>query len=152
MIDENDQQVGIMDTARALSIAQSKELDLVEVYPLAHPPVCKLLDYGKYQYRQEKAERKHKAKQKKIEVKGIRLSLRISDHDFGVKLQRAEKFLAKGNKIKINLLLRGRERTHEDLARELIQKFIDALKDRAKIEQPVQRQGGMFNTILTPIT
>jgi len=127
LIDETDKNVGVIDTSRAISMAREKGLDLVEVSPLANPPVAKILDFNKLKYQEDKEQRKEKARQKKVEVKGIRLSLRIGDHDLEVKVNQAQKFLTDNDKVKIELFLRGREREHQALAREIVNKFMDQL-------------------------
>ncbi len=131
-----------MATRDALQLAQERGFDLVEVAPQANPPVCKLLDYGAYQYRLEKQQRKQRAKLKQIEVKGIRLSLNIGRHDRDVRLNQAKKFLGEGDKVKIEMILRGRENAHQDLAREIMMKFVADLG--ANVEQPIARQGKKF--------
>jgi len=147
LIDENQVQLGVVNTHEALRIAQERGLDLVEVSPVANPPVCKIADYGSFKYRQEKAERKSKAKQKKIEVKGIRLSIKIGQHDFVHRVNQAKKFLEEGNKVKIEMLLRGRELQHIDLARKKIDDFINQLGE-TNIEQPLTRLGNRFSMII----
>jgi translation initiation factor IF-3 len=150
LIDETGQNIGVTDTVKALAMAQEKGLDLVEVSPLAQPPVAKIVDYSKLKYQEEKERRKEKAKQKKIEIKGIRLSLRISEHDKEVRLKQTEKFLNQEDKIKIEMILRGRERQHVDLARDIINKFIDTINQKipVNIEQPLNRQGGKLSTMI----
>lgn len=150
LIDENGQNLGAMSTAEALALAQDKGLDLVEVSPLANPPVAKIVDYSKLKYQEEKERRKEKAKQKKVEIKGIRLSLRISDHDKAIRVKRAEEFLGGGDKVKIELLLSGRERQHFSLAREIVNKFVADINGLVpvNIEQPLTIQGGKLSVIV----
>ncbi len=119
----------------------------MEVSPLANPPVCKLIDFGKFKYQQEKAEQKSKHKQKKVELKGLRLTLKMGEHDLEVRIKQASKFLAKGDKVRIEMRLRGREMAHQDLAREKIKKFIESLGEVA-LEQPLQKQGRLFSVII----
>lgn len=150
LIDENGQNIGVVDTQKALDIATDRGLDLVEVSPLANPPVAKIVSFSKMKYQEEKERRKEKAKQKKIEIKGIRLSLRISDHDKNVRIERSKKFLEDGDKVKIEILLRGREMQHITLAREIINKFITAI-DQAlpiQLEQPLSMQGGKISALI----
>lgn len=141
-----------MKTEEALSLAREADLDLVEVNPRANPPVVKILDLGQFKYEQDKKIHKQKVLQKRIELKNIKLSLRISKHDLGIREEQAFKFLSKGNKIKIDLLLRGRERQHFDKAREIITDFINSLKAREELrieeEQPLTKQPGGFTIIL----
>ena len=116
VIDENGEQLGIMLRDEALDIAQEKDLDLVNVSPNAKPPVCKILDYGKFKYDQQKREKEARKKQKTIQVKEIRLSAAIEEHDIDVKAKRACKFLEAGDKVKVTLRFRGRERSHKEVA------------------------------------
>jgi translation initiation factor IF-3 len=150
VIDENDTMLGVMPTPKALEMAQGKELDLVEVSPKAVPPVVKFLNYGQFRYQKEKEAKKQKAQSKEIEVKGVRLSLRIADGDFNVRLAAAKKFMEEGNKIRMEMILRGREKGHGDLAGEIIEKFIAALRQTfpLRIEQPVKRMGGRVTAIV----
>lgn len=134
----------------ALRIARERELDLVEVAPLAKPPVCKILDYGKYLYRQNKIEQKHKRMQKKTEMKTIRLSLRIEEHDLDVKSNRAKEFLADGNSVKVTLMFKGREIAHEGLGMQKVESFYERVKEVAAIEAPAKRQGNSINMVLIP--
>lgn len=146
VIDENNKPLGVLAIQEALRIAQERGFDLVEVGPKANPPVCKLLDYGAYLYRQEKLQRQQRAKTKQIEVKGIRLSLKMGSHDRDIRLQQAKKFLAKGDKVKLEMIFRGRENAHRDLGGQIIQQFITDLG--AKVEQPISRQGNKFFCLL----
>lgn len=150
LIDENGQNIGVIDTTKALAMASEKGLDLVEVSPLAQPPVAKIVDYKKMRYQEEKERRKEKAKQKKIEVKGIRLSLRISEHDKEVRRRQAEKFLKQDDKIRVEMILKGRERQHFNLAEEIINKFVESLDQLVPttIEQPLNVRGGKLSTLI----
>ena len=150
LIDENDEQLGEMSSAEALQMARERELDLVEVAPLAKPPVCKILDYGKFLYRQNKIEQKHKRMKKKTEMKTIRLSLRIDEHDLDVKAKQARGFLEEGNSVKVNLMFKGREMAHEDLGMQKVQAFFDRIKDAAAVEAPAKKQGNSINMVLSP--
>src|SRR3989338_10153835 len=118
VIGPEGEQVGKMETAKAIEFAQSKELDLVEVSPKAVPPVCRILDYGQFKYQKEKEARKQKAQSKEIEIKGIRLTFRIGQGDLETRLAQAKKFLERGDKVKVELVLHGREKGHKDVARE----------------------------------
>lgn len=131
-------------------MAKEREMDLVEVAPLAKPPVCKILDFGKYLYRQQKQEQKHKRKQKKAEMKTIRLSLRIDEHDLDVKAKRAIRFLEDLNSVKIVLMFKGRENAHEDLGMGKVNSFYERVKEVATIESPPKKQGNTINMILIP--
>ncbi len=152
LIDENGEAAGNMPTAKALAMAQEMDLDLVEVNPKANPPVVKITNLGQLKYERDKKAHKQKMQQKKVEMKNIRLSFRISSHDLGLRLHQAEKFLSKDNKIKVELILRGRERQHQDKAKEIINGFVAKLKENedlnVEIEQPLTKQGGRFIIIL----
>jgi translation initiation factor IF-3 len=149
LIDEKGTAVGIVSTSEALSMAQDRGLDLIEVSPLANPPVAKIVDYSKMKYLEEKEKRKEKAKQKKVETKGIRLSFRISEHDTAVRVKQAIKFLNQGDKVKLEMLLRGRERQHAELARKNMEAFIEAVSQEVvhTVEQPLTMQGGRFSVV-----
>ncbi len=136
-----------MRTAEALRLAQERGFDLVEIAPMAQPPVCRLDDFGAFKYRQEKAERKSKAKQKKVEIKGIRISLKIGQHDFDHRVNQAKKFMADGDKVRLEMILRGREMQHQERARQKIDEFIKILGD-IKIEQPLTRQGKRYTILI----
>lgn len=151
VVDEKGAQLGVMPPFEALEIARGRELDLVEVSPMASPPVCRIMDYGKFQYQQSKLERGNKAKQKKIEIKGIRLGIRTDVHDREFKRNQAEKFLTKGDKVKVEILLKGREKAHQDLARTNLNNFIKTIATPHKIEQEIKRFPGGFNIIVAPL-
>lgn len=149
LIDDSGVKVGVMPTRDAIARAQAAGLDLVEVAPQARPPVVKIINYGKLLYEQEKQERKNKAKSKKGgEVKGVRLSIKMSDHDFMVRVNTGQKFLDSGNKIKIDLLMRGRERAHPELAHEVIKRYIGSLERVTNLEQPISRMGGRLSAMI----
>lgn len=144
--------LGIMPLHEALQISKDKEIDLVEIVPKANPPVAKLIDYGKFKYQKEKEIKKQKSQQKAVEVKGIRLSLRIGEHDLDLRKNQAVKFLEDGNKIKIELILKGREKGRPDLCREVINNFVKQVGEKTpvKTEQPLNRMGGKFFMIIAP--
>ncbi len=150
VIDENEQNLGVMPTGQALQIARERELDLVEVFPTATPPVAKILNFGQLKYEKEKELRKQKAGQKTFEIKGIRLSSRIGQHDLEIRKEQAVKFLKQGNKVQIELILRGREKQHPEQSREVINNFINLLNQAipVKIEQPISKQGGKFSCLI----
>lgn len=150
VIDENNEQLGEMDTASAIDMAQLRGLDLVEVAPKAHPPVCRVLDYGKFQYQQAKQDRQAKAKQKKVDTKGIRIGLRTDTHDLNFKKAQAEKFLSKGHKVKVEILLRGREKAHKDMARDSLREFLGALDAAHKIEEDIKSFPRGFHVTIAP--
>lgn len=150
VIDDAGSLLGLMSTTEALRLAAERGLDLVEVSPLAQPPVCKIVNYGQLRYEANKKERKQRGKQKKTEVKGIRLSSTIGDHDVSIRLKQASKFLEEGNKVHIGLLLRGRQKAHPEIGRDVVQNFINQLADVATVESPVAQQGGKISAIVMP--
>ena len=152
LIDDEGKQVGEMDTKEAFALAQERGFDLVEVSPKATPPVCRIMDYGKHLYQQSKQLRIAKARQKKIETKGVRLGLRTDSHDLDFKKTQSEKFLKQGDKVKIDIVLRGREKAHQDLARKNLDQFLKSIETPYKIEDPIKRFPGGFNVIIAPIT
>lgn len=151
VIDENGTSLGEMFTSQALDLARERELDLVEVSPKALPPVCRIMDYGKHQYKQSKQQRLAKAKQKTVETKSIRIGIRTDEHDLEVKKGQIEKFLRKGNKVKMEIILKGREKAHQDLARENLQGFLKKIESPYKIEEDLKRFPGGFNIIIAPM-
>lgn len=152
LIDENGGRVGATPTAKALIMAREAGLDLVQVDPKGVPPVAKIMDYGQFKYERDKQAHKQKVQQKKVEIKGIRLSARISKHDFDFRVEQAKKFLERGDKLKVDLVLRGRERQHPEKAEEVINNFVSELvrTDGLNIirEQGLTKQGGRFTIIL----
>ena len=152
VIDDEGEMLGVMPLARALELAREQELDLVEVSPKAQPPVAKITDYGRMRYQKEKELQKQKVKQKKIEVKDIRLSLRISPHDLEMRAEQATKFLERGDKLKIEILLKGREKQHAGKATAIMKDFINGLKAKSELniveEQGLTRQMNGFNMII----
>lgn len=150
VIDIEGQFLGVLPIAEAIKAAEERELDLVEVSPKENPPVCKILDYGAFKYQKEKEKRAQKAHAKKVEVKGIRLSVKMGAHDLNVRKTQALGFLEGGDKLKIEILLRGREKAHGEIAFQRINDFIADLEKTYQlfIEQPVTRQGGMVSAIV----
>jgi translation initiation factor IF-3 len=152
VIDDDGQNIGVMSAAQALQMAQEQEMDLVEVFPKAQPPVAKITDYGRMKYQKEKYLHKQQARQKKVDIKDIRLSLRISQHDFDMRLQQATKFLERGDKIKVEIILRGRERQLRDKATDIVNTFYKKLGENEKfslaIEQNLTRQVNGFTMIV----
>lgn len=133
-----------------MELAKERSLDLVEVFPKAQPPVCKILDYGKFQYQKSKQKRTAQAKQKKVDTKGIRIGIRTDEHDLNFKKNQADKFLRKGDKVKIEIVLRGREKAHQDLAREALKNFMSLISVPYRIEEDIKRFPGGFNAIIAP--
>lgn len=151
LISGEEEQLGIKSIEDALRLAKEMETDLVEVAPNVHPPVCRLMDYGKYQYRQKKLLQKQRAHSQKHEVKGIRISLRTDKHDIETKVKKAREFLDGGNSIKVALIFKGREVAYVDLAMEKMKIVQTALADVAKVDQAPKKQGFNLFMILSPL-
>lgn len=150
LIDENGQQAGIVDTRKALEMAQQSGLDLVEIAPNARPPVCKIIDWGKFQYQESKKLQGTKTKQKKTEIKGIRIRPSTGENDLSFKAEQAKKFLSKGSKVKVEIILRGREKAFGNQSKKKLSFFIDKIDFPIKIEQDVKKQFNGFSMLLAP--
>ena len=148
VIDEKGEPLGQMDTTQALDLAQTRGLDLVEVAPMAHPPVCRILNFNAFQFQQEKQLRKAKANQKKVELKGIRLTFRIGQHDRDTRKRTALEFLDQGHKVLLEMRLRGRENALADHGRQVIEGFVKELGPDISVEQPLGRMGNRFTMIV----
>lgn len=150
LIDENGQKLGVTPTDIAIERAMNLGLDLVEVSPQANPPVAKIIDFGKLLYEQEKQMRKSRSQSKRSgEIKCIRLGAKIGDHDMMVRVNQAKKFFEKGYKVKAELLLRGREKAHPEIGKEVIARFVERLELDVALEQPITREGGKFTALIT---
>lgn len=149
LIDEEGQMVGVMTSSQALAMARERGLDLVEVSPMAVPPVCKLMDYGRFKYEQSKKENEARKHQKVSELKEIRLSPRTDDHDLLVKVRKIEEFLGEGDKVKVGVRFRGRELAHPELGRQLLEKISANLKSIAVIERPPLMEGKIMSMIVS---
>lgn len=141
VISDDGEQLGIMSSAEALHIAEEKDLDLVLIAPNAKPPVCKIMNYGKYCFEQAKKAKENKKKQKTMEIKEIRLSLNIDVHDFNTKVKQAERFLKAGNKVKCSIRLRGREMGHSDMGVDTMKRFAEACEEFSSIEKQPKLEG-----------
>lgn len=141
LIGEDGEQLGIMSAKDALKMAKDAELDLVKIAPTAKPPVCKIVDYGKYRYELARREKEAKKKQKVIDVKEIRLSPNIEENDLNTKVNAAKKFIEKGDKVKVTLKFRGREMAHMANSKVILDVFADKLKDIAVVEKPAKLEG-----------
>lgn len=150
LIDESGKQMGIFALHKALAIARERELDLVEVAPYADPPVCRLLNYGKYAYERAKREREARKAQKIVEVKEIRLRPKTDPYHAGFKLKRAREFLEKGAKVRVRVLFRGREIHYPEIARDLLGVVVTQLEDVATVEQEPQMEGRTMHLLLSP--
>jgi translation initiation factor IF-3 len=151
LIDENGEQVGIVPTFDALQMARERGLDLVEVAPNAMPPVCRLMDYGKYRYEQSRKERESRRHQHVIELKEVRIRPKIDDHDLETKGRQAAKFLNAGDKVKITVLFRGREMAHPDLGKALLDQLAEQLRPHGAVEQPPRMEGRTMTMFLAPL-
>lgn len=150
VVTSEGEQLGIMLVRDALRLAQERDLDLVEVAPTAKPPVCRIMDYGKFRYEQSKKEREARKNQKITDVKEVRMTPKIEDHDFQVKLKAASKFLKDGDKVKAQVRFRGREIVHADLGRKLLAKLAAGLQDIAAVERDSRLEGRSMVMILAP--
>ncbi len=150
LIDSNGDQLGVKSRQEALEIAQTRNLDLVLVAPNAKPPVCRIMDYGKYRFEQQKKEKEARKKQKVINVKEVRLSPGIEDHDFNTKLRNARKFLEKGDKVKASIRFRGRAITHKELGQEVLEKLAEECKDISTVETKPKMEGRSMFLMLAP--
>ena len=150
VIGADGSQLGIMTPQEAMEKAYALGFDLVEVAPEARPPVCKIMDYGKYRYEQSKKEREARKKQTVIQVKEIKMRPKTEEHDFQFKMRHAERFLKEGNKAKVTMMFRGREMVHMDLGMKLLLKFAEGLKELAHVEQQAKVEGRAMSMILAP--
>ena len=140
VIGENGDQLGIMSSKDALKLAREAELDLVKIAPTAKPPVCKIIDYGKYRYELARKEKEARKKQKTVEIKEVRLSPNIDVNDLNTKMNNAKKFIAKGNKVKVTLRFRGREMAHMQAHRYILEEFAKEMADVAVIDKPIKQE------------
>lgn len=150
LIDEEGTRVGVVPVREALALAEERGLDLVEVAPNAVPPVCRILDYGKYRYEQTKKEREARKNQKQAELKEVRLKPKTDDHDLDIKAKQARKFLLAGDKVKFTVRFRGREMAHPDIGREMLEQIAEELRDVALVEQRPLMEGRALSLLLAP--
>lgn len=149
LIGEDGEQLGIMSAREAMKIAMEAELDLVKIAPAAKPPVCKIIDYGKYKYEQTRKEKEAKKKQRTVEIKEVRLSPNIDTNDLNTKVNNAKKFISKGNKVKVTLRFRGREMAHVQQSRHILDDFAEMLSDIAVVEKTAKLEGRNMSMVLT---
>ena len=149
VIAENGDQLGVMPVKEAMKLAQEAELDLVKIAPKAQPPVCKIIDYGKYRYELARKEKEAKKKQKTVEVKEVRISPNIDTNDLNTKVNNAKKFIAKGNKVKVTLRFRGREMAHMQQSKHILDDFAEMLAEVAVVEKPAKLEGRNMSMVLT---
>jgi len=152
LIGSKGEQLGIVDPREGVRLAREEGLDLVEVAPLAKPPVCRVLDFGKYLYALSKKEKESRRKHKTIEVKEIKLTSKIEEHDYQTKLNHARRFLEKGNKVKLTLFFRGREITHMDIGQKMIQRFVGDLTPWGGVERDDGLEGKAIHLYIAPKT
>ena len=150
VVNQQGEQLGIMPTAQALKLAEEQQLDLVNIAPTARPPVCKLMDYGKYRFEMSKKEREIKKNQKIMETKEVRLSATIEDHDIDVRYRQAVKFLQDGNKVKVSVRFRGREVTHASLGQDLLHRFAELCSECSTVEKQPKLEGRQMLMFLAP--
>ena len=149
VIAEDGDQLGVMPVKEAMKLAQEAELDLVKIAPKAQPPVCKIIDYGKYRYELARKEKEAKKKQKTVEVKEVRISPNIDTNDLNTKVNNAKKFIAKGNKVKVTLRFRGREMAHMQQSKHILDDFAEMLAEVAVVEKPAKLEGRSMSMVLT---
>ncbi|MBB4267554.1 translation initiation factor IF-3 [Roseospira visakhapatnamensis] len=150
LIDETGENVGVVPTREAMARAVDAGLDLVEISPSADPPVCKILDYGKFKYENQKKKNEAKKRQRVIEVKEIKVRPNIDDHDYAVKMRNCHRFLEDGDKVKVTLRFRGREMAHQDLGMKVLHRIRDDMADLAKVEQLPKMEGRQMIMIMAP--
>lgn len=150
VIDSDGKQLGIMSLRQAMEIAEQKNLDLVKIAPQANPPVCKIIDYGKFRFEQAKREKEARKNQRVVEIKEVRLSLNIDTHDFETKRNHALRFISEGNKVKASIRFRGREMGHPELGLEIMRRFADSMSEVANVEKPAKLEGRTMLMFLAP--
>lgn len=150
LIGENGEQLGIMSAAAAMDIAVQKDLDLVKIAPGSNPPVCKIMDYGKYRFEQSKREKEARKNQRIVEVKEIRMSPGIGDNDFLVKLRNGQKFLADGDRLKVTVRFRGREMAHTEIGENLLKRFAEQCADVAVVDKQPKLEGRHMAMFIAP--
>jgi len=150
LIDNDGKMIGIMSVPEALKIAEQKELDLVEISPNANPPVCKIMDYAKFLYEQQKREKIQKRQSASQQMKELRFTARIATHDFNFKTRHAREFLLEGNKVKATVFFRGREILNQKIGEDLLNKLVEELQDISKVDSPPKLEGKKLSLILSP--
>lgn len=151
VISEAGEQVGILLRGEALSMAQENGLDLVEVAPNADPPVCRIMDYGKYRYEEQKKKQEAKKRQVVVHIKEIKLRPKTDEHDYQTKLDHIRRFLAEGDRCKVTIFFRGREIVHKDRGQTMLDKVVEDTKDVARVEQEARAEGRTLHMLLTPL-
>jgi len=151
VIDEEGEQLGVLSLDEALTTAAGKGFDLVEVSPNAEPPVCRIMDYGKFKYQASKKAAEAKKKTAKVELKEVKMRPKTEEHDYNFKLKNARKFLDAGNKVKVTIMFRGREVTHPDYGKRLLEKLAADVQDIAQVEAPARMAGRFMSMVVAPI-
>ncbi|PLX80785.1 MAG: translation initiation factor IF-3 [Desulfuromonas sp.] len=151
VVDDEGEQLGILDTAAALAAAEARGLDLVEVSPNSQPPVCRIMDYGKYKYQQSKRAAEAKKKQVRVEIKEVKLRPKTDEHDYQFKVKNARRFLGEGNKVKVTIMFRGREVTHPEFGRRILERVAEELKDIAQVESHPNMAGRFMSMVVAPL-
>ncbi|MCH2068300.1 MAG: translation initiation factor IF-3 [Shimia sp.] len=152
MIGADGENVGVVHPAKAMAMADEAGLDLVEISPNANPPVCKIMDFGKFKYEQQKRESEARKKQKTIEVKEVKFRPNTDTHDYGVKMRNVFKFLENGDKVKVTLRFRGREMAHQNLGRELLERVAEDVKEIGKVENMPKMEGRQMIMMIGPLS
>lgn len=150
VIDSKGEQVGVMDTQAALKLASEQELDLVEVAPNATPPVCRIMDYGKFKYEREKQEKEAKKKQQGLHLKEVRMRPKIDEHDYQFKLRHLKEFLSKRNRVKVSIIFRGRENVHKEAGERLMQQILQDVADLASLDGSIRSERNSLIATLVP--
>lgn len=150
LIDSDGSQLGVMPLRKAKDLAEQRNLDLVKIAPQATPPVCKIIDYGKFRFEQSKREKEQRKNQRIVEIKEVRLSLNIDTHDFETKRNHAVRFIGEGNKVKASIRFRGREMGHPELGQEIMRRFAESMADVANVEKPPKLEGRTMLMFLAP--
>lgn len=150
LIDANNENRGIVSIREALALAEEEDLDLIEISPQANPPVCKILDFGKFRYEQQKRKAEAKKNQKVVEIKELKLRPMIDTHDYEVKVKQAKKFLEQGNKVKFTMRFKGRELSANDMGKQVLTKLVEDLEDYAKVDSEMKLEGRQMTMILSP--
>ena len=151
IVGENGEQVGVMSPSAALAMAYEKNLDLVLIAPTAQPPVCRIMDYGKYRFERDKKEKEAKKRQTVVEVKEIQLSCRIDTHDFETKVKHAHRFIGDGNKVRVVVKFKGREMSHLDIGRDILTKFEEACSDVGTVDKRPSLEGRLMSMVINPV-
>jgi translation initiation factor IF-3 len=151
VIDVEGEQVGIIPVEQALAMAEEQGLDLVEVAPMARPPVCRIMDYGKFKYEEQRKAREARKKQQHVQIKEVKMRPGIEDHDFDFKTRHARRFLEEGNKVKLTMMFRGRQMAHPEIGRQVLNKVSEMLSDVAKVEAGPMMEARAMTMVLTPI-